>query len=562
MGVAAAKLSKIEDLRNQFDLYGISAWVIPSNDEFLNEYVPPQFRRLEYITGFTGSNGVAIITKDKLVFYTDGRYLLQASQELAPEFVILDINEPKSCDYWFNTGLNHGEILGYDPMLHSKKNLDYYEQLTKKYNYQLKPVANLVDTIWHHRPQPNDKKAFNLSIEFTGRSCDDKIAEITSQLNADFLLLCNPDSICWLLNIRGFDIDYTPVLLSYLLLSKTGQATLFTDPKKAADLQVEVISWETVQNYVTKLLDAGKTIQLDPAKTPVWFTQHQKKLVLETDPCELLKAMKNPVEIQGIRDCHRVDAIAVTNFLNWLRENHQQGVDEIKAAAKLLEFRKQGQYFVEPSFESISAFAENAAVIHYKPTPQTNKRITGDSLYLIDSGGQYFNGTTDITRTICLGVPQREHIENYTLVLKGHIAIASAVFPKGTTGAQLDALARQYLWKSGRNYMHGTGHGVGHFLSVHEGPQRISALGKTKLEAGMIISNEPGYYKAGEYGIRLENLLLVKPSQYNGFLEFETLTLVPFDESLIDFNMLEAHEKKWLEGYFALINAMINSIAK
>ena len=547
------RLNKITELRNQFDTYGITAYVIPSNDEFLNEYVPRQFRRLEYITGFTGSNGIAIITKDKLAFYTDGRYLLQAQQELDSDFSVLDMYERKSCE-WFDIGLNNGDILGYDPMLHSKKNLEYYEKLTKQYNYQLKPVPNLVDKIWQNRPASGTKKAFNLGVEFSGRSSTDKIADITSQLQADYLLLCNPDSICWLLNIRAHDIEYTPVLLSYLMLSKSGAITLFSDPSKTSDIQAEVKPWNSAQDFFTKLLKEGKSIQVDPAKTPVWFTSHQTQLVLATDPCELPKAKKNAVEIQGMRDCHETDGKAVTNFLKWLKENYQSGVDEIKAAEKLLEFRKQGEHFVEPSFESISAFAENAAVIHYRATPKTNKQITGDNLYLIDSGGQYLTGTTDITRTICLGSPKREHIENYTLVLKGHIAIASAIFPVGTTGAQLDALARQYLWRFGRNYMHGTGHGVGHFLSVHEGPQGISKLNTTVLEPDMIISNEPGYYKEGEYGIRLENLVLVKQSSFKGFLELETITLVPFEDALIDLSMLETHEKKWLRNYSSLVN--------
>jgi Xaa-Pro aminopeptidase len=544
----ADKLKIIEDLRKQFEKYKINGFIITSHDEFLNEYVPPQSRRLEYVTGFTGSNGVAIIGESTAALYTDGRYTLQAKQELPSDFSLIDINDSGS-RAWFESAFKAGDILGYDPMLLSKKDLEYYEHTASQYGFTLKPTANLVDEIWQQRPMASKQAAFALEIKYCGKSREDKIKEITALMKADYLLLCNPDAICWLLNMRGFDIPYTPFLLSYLLLSKEGEINLFATPEQVADLALPARPWEEVRSFIPELLNKGKSLQLDPHKTPVWFCQLPGDIVFANDPCELPKAIKNPTEIAGIRKCHISDGKAVSKFIQWVKEHYQKGLDEMKAADKLLEFRQKSKNFVCPSFATISAFGSNGAIIHYQANKATNKTIDDSNLYLIDSGGQYYTGTTDITRTIALGQPTQEQRENYTLVLKGHIAIATARFPIGTTGAQLDSLARQFLWQKGKDYAHGTGHGVGHFLSVHEGPQRISKMSSVALAEGMVLSNEPGYYKPGAYGIRLENLILVTKSTHEGFLEFDTLTLVPFDDALIDFSLLNANEKAWLERY-------------
>ena len=548
-------LDKIHKLRDLFNKFGIDGYVVPSNDEFQNEYVPKQYRRLEYLTNFTGSNGTAIITKTDAAFFTDGRYLLQAKKQLSPHFKIFDSNQAVNCP-WFEE-IKHKEIIAFDPMLHSETSMSFYNKLSEMHGFKLKFIEqNLIDLLWQEKSVPAKKQAFIMPTEYTGLSSAEKIQIVLKHLHkdADFLLVTNIDSICWLLNIRGFDIDYTPFLLSYLLLSKTGEITLFCDEQKVKHLGLEakIVPIGYFKNHFKQLTEQEIKFQIDPAKTPVWFTQVYKttNLLKFPDPIELLKACKNPTEIQGFYNCHLEDGIAVTKFLAWLFNNCDK-VDEINAALTLLALRQERKLFQFPSFATISAYGANASIVHYQPTRETNKTIDSDNLYLIDSGGQYLNGTTDITRTVFLGEKIKKiHKKYFTLVLKGHIALAMAKFPKGTTGTQLDALARFHLWQKGKDYAHGTGHGVGHFLSVHEGPQRISnQKGGVALDEGMVLSNEPGFYKENKFGIRIENLLLVKASKTPNFLEFATLTLVPVQAALVDFTMLTLQEKKWLTKY-------------
>ncbi len=539
---------KIDQIKKLFSKHKIDGYLVPSSDEFLNEYTPNHLRRLEFITGFSGSYGIAIISQKQNCLITDGRYLLQAKNELPKDFAVVEGTSKID-------GNDFGNI-GYDPMLFSEPILKILSD--KKLNL-VAVEKNLVDVSWKDNPQESGRAALLLDKKYAGVERSEKIKLILKTLDpkADFLLITSPDSICWLLNIRGHDVPFTPVLLSYLLLSKTGKVFLFCDPKKVSHIKgIEVTELDSMKIKFKEIIKKKQKIQLDPNKTPVWFLSiGGEQIIKASDPVALPKACKNEVEIKGIKEAHLQDGIAVTKFINWLTKNVSKNIDEIYASAKLLDFRKERNLFQYPSFETISAFGANAAIVHYKPSSKTNKKITKKGLYLIDSGGQYLNGTTDVTRTLCFGKPTPEQKRNYTLVLKGHIAIATAKFPEGTTGSQLDALARQFLWQHGLDYKHGTGHGVGHFLSVHEGPQNISKNpSSVPLKENMIISNEPGFYKATEYGIRIENLVRVVKSKTKGFFEFETLTLVPISTNLIDQKLLTVAEKKWVKEYNNIVS--------
>ncbi len=549
-------MSKIilKNLKAQIKSHKLAGFVIPSTDEFQNEYVPSSLNRLRYVTGFTGSNGVAIIGLNKSAFFTDGRYLLQAREQLDKSFQVLDIGAKASCD-WFDIGLKKGDRLGYDPMLHSKDNLAYYEKLGKKYGFTMQAVPNLVDKIWQ-RDDIKAEHAYQLAIKYAGRSTADKIKQVLSRMDekATHLLITNPDAICWLLNIRGADIEYTPFLLSFAILRRDGKIDLFTDPRKVGfKLQaVEVLELDKIYTGLEKLgKDKNTRVQLDAGRAPVKFLHLLgDKALLAPNPIELLKACKNATEIQGFRKAHELDGLALGRFIYWLYKN-TGSITELEAAQKLLEFREECKQFVYPSFATISAYGSHASIIHYQPSSESDCRIGKSNFYLLDSGGQYYWGTTDVTRTMHLGKPSRRQKHLFTLVLKGHIRLAKAKFPKGTNGAHLDALARSALWQEGLDFAHGTGHGVGHFLSVHEGPHRISKsfASAVALEPGMIVSNEPGYYEDGKLGIRIESLLLVKEAKNRNYLEFETLTLAPIQHSLIDYKMLDKDEAAWLDNY-------------
>lgn len=549
----------IEMLRARMQNLGIQGFIVPSQDEFQSEYVPEHLNRLKFFTGFTGSNGVAIITMTNAAFYTDGRYLLQAEKQLGGEYQILDMYKKESCD-WFDIGLKKGDVLGYDPRLHTKENLDYYLKLAKRYGFEMKSVANPVDEMWVDRSNGSLLPAYILDQKYTGMSHKDKISLVLSKMEegAKHLFIANPDAVCWLLNIRASDVLYTPFLLCYALLSKDGSVKLFAEKSKVgfALEGVTVFEISELQN-VLKGLDGA--VQVDPAKAQISFVNAiGDKCLYAKDPIEKLKAVKNAVEADGFRKCHIVDGAAVTKFLYWLF-NDAGDVDEITAEEKLLEFRSLGDGFVYPSFATISAYGGNASVVHYKSSIETNQIIGRDNFYLLDSGGQYYNGTTDVTRTVHLGEPTAEQRRSFTLVLKGHIALAIAKFPMGTTGAHIDSLARVALWREGLDYAHGTGHGVGHFLSVHEGPVRISKASGPAIESGMVLSNEPGLYKNGEFGIRIENLVIARASKYEGFLEFENLTCIPIQKNLIDYAMLSPEEVGYIDGYNAWVVAKLKS---
>ena len=621
---------------------------LPNSDEFFSEYLPENEKRVQAITGFTGSNATVIFGQKKSYFFTDGRYSLQAKNQLdSNEFEIFNFAEKNPLTF-----IPKGSRVAFDPKL---VNVNFVRSCVK---------AGLETTLLNHETfslvepsQNQEKNIFSLPTKLTGVDSLTKRAQILQGFEGDAILITKPENICWLLNIRAADVEFTPLLLAYAILFKNGEVDLFVNEQKNLELEkVNCVAPSCFDLRLAVLSKKIKKIQIDESTTNYWLYDLLQKndfeLTHKIDSIELAKSQKNSAEIFGAIKSHEIDGLAVTKFLFWLSKQNQTGeeTDEISAAKKLLEFRKESPHFFYESFSAISGFASNGAVIHYHSTVETNKnfsssacqptsldcdpllsnchpapldcdpapldchpalvagptslrepssqwtpqqvrgdnlgmpsdylkmrdgdlrmpsddlrmrgddsRAWGDSaeargeLYLIDSGGQYlgedFCGTTDITRTISIGVPTEEMRENFTRVLKGHIALARIKFPRGPSGAQLDILAREHLWNAGLDYQHGTGHGVGSFLSVHEGPCQISKRGHQELLPGMILSNEPGFYKEGEYGIRIENLMLVEESEEKNFLQFRTLTLAPLDPNLIVFRMMTRPEKKWLHAY-------------
>lgn len=538
-------MTKVEKLRQLMIRESVEAYLIPNNDEFQNEYLPDSAKRLEFLTGFTGSAGTAVIGLEKAAFFTDGRYTLQAADEVDAEiFKVYNISDKTPSEWCAAEDLNPS----YDPKLIT---IAQHEKLGGK-----ALDKNLVDELWSDRPVPPLKKAEIFPMKYAGKSHQNKIAEIAAGLQADAALITVADSVNWLFNIRGSDIPYTPFCLAYALVHKSGVAELFIDQAKLTDEVRAHLSGVEIKDLDSVADINAESIQLDPATCPLALADGLDCEIVEaTDPCQLPKSIKNEAEIAAIIEAHKIDGRAVTKFLKWLPG--QDGLNEISAAEKLLEFRKESAEFIQPSFTTISGFGPNGAVIHYNVSRETSLNFSINNLYLVDSGGQYLGessgekscGTTDVTRTIAIGEPSEEMRHNYTLVLKGHIALAKAEFEPGTTGYDLDHLARKPLQDEGKDYDHGTGHGVGCYLSVHEGPCGISKReNPTALQPGMILSNEPGFYKEGEYGIRIENLVLVVEKE-NGKLGFETLTLAPLDESLIEWDNLTNEEVQWIKDY-------------
>ena len=557
--------SRVRSLKTLLKTDGIDYFILPNCDEFFSEYLPENEKRIEYLTGFTGSNALIIFGQKKSYFFTDGRYILQAKNEIdLQEFEIINMSE-RSVISWLEDGLKNNNNLAIDPKLSSLNFIKNCQKVCAKNNVNLILLeGNLVDKIWKNKSHKTTSEIFFNSLNLSGLDSLTKRQEIINNCNWDFLVITDPQSLCWLLNIRASDVEYTPLLLAYGILFKNGEVDLFVDEKRInqeTKLKLEKVNFvqsDCLDLRINVLRKSYHKVQIDSASTNYWLYQllleNDFEINLEQDPCLLLKACKNSSEISGMIKSHEVDGLAVTKFLFWLENSSEN--DELKSEKKLLDFRKESADFLYPSFRSISSFASNGAIIHYHSEEKTNKKFTKNSLYLIDSGGQYFGkfaGTTDITRTVAIDTPNSEMIEDFTRVLKGHIALARAKFPAGTTGAQLDVLARFHLWQANKDYDHGTGHGVGSFLSVHEGPCSISKRSHQPLLEGMILSNEPGFYKEGEYGIRIENLMLVEKSKKKNFLQFKILTLAPIDYRLIDFRMLTSRERKWLREYHARI---------
>ena len=550
----------------------LDGFLVPRSDEHLGEYVPPGAERLAWLTGFTGSAGLAIVLRDQAAVFTDGRYTLQlAAQTDAALFERLHlIDEPPPA--WVRAQAGAKARIGYDPRLMSADTVARYREAG------LDMVAvgrNPVDTAWTGRPAPPAAPVVPHPLEFAGTASAEKrasLAEALRRAGEGAAVITDPASVNWLLNIRGGDLSFTPFALGFAILQADGAVQLFMDPAK---LGPDVRAW--LGNGVSVAPPAalaralagltGQRVRVDRAGSSIWFAQQLEAagaIVMDgPDVCALPKACKNPVEQEGTRRAHRRDAVAVCRFLHWLDTGRGPAVTEVEAAERLLAFRAAAPEFREESFPAISGAGPNGAVIHYRAQAGTDRVLGPDETYLVDSGAQYADGTTDVTRTIWTGpgTPPPDLRERFTQVLQGHVAIATSVFPAGVSGPHLDALARRALWAAGLDYDHGTGHGVGSYLSVHEGPVSLSRTARmVPLAAGMILSDEPGFYEPGAYGIRLENLLLVQERAFAAarkpFLGFEVLTWAPFDRRLIDPAMLTAAERHWIDGYHAEVLAV------
>jgi Xaa-Pro aminopeptidase len=569
--------ARLAELRKLMQQEQIDFYLAPSIDAHNSEYVPECWQRRTWISNFTGSAGEALIGLNDALLSTDGRYFLQADQELNAKYFTLLKQQgfvPET-ELWLKKNAQ-GKTLGIDAKLVGIARFNQLNNLMTSLGGKLiKLPENLIDKAranLNEQLQLPNAPALTLDIKYTGQSTKDKLTWLRGEIKAlgtDFIALNALDEIAWLFNIRGNDIDFNPYVISYVLVS-SDKAVLYADNNKfTADMIVELVkSGITVKPYDEFYADAGKietSILLDDKVASQWMLDAisaNVHKVFAPSPIVLKKSRKNPTEISGMRKAHVKDAVAVVNFFHWLENNWKDGVDEISASDKLEAFRREQENIYGLSFSTISGFASNGAIIHYRASESSKKVIDDSTLYLIDSGGQYLDGTTDITRTLHLGNPTAIQKQHYTLVLKGHLALARAKFIEGTKGEHLDALARMPLWEHGLNYRHGTGHGVGCFLGVHEGPQKISQAPSTvSLQQGMVVSNEPGLYLDGQYGIRIENLLLINKidvkSEYGEFFEFEDLTLVPYCNKLIDESLLSSEDKAQLNNYYAQIRQQI-----
>ncbi|MDW8124065.1 MAG: aminopeptidase P family protein [Geminicoccaceae bacterium] len=567
--------ARLDALRRVLAEAGVDGLYLPRTDEQGNEYLPPSAERVAWLSGFTGSFAVLVVLPGAAAVFSDGRYVEQLEREVdAALFERHEVNATAPAR-WLEERLRPGVRLGVDPFLLGRAEYERLAKLARGKGAELVFLApNPVDRIWTDRPPPPSSPAFSHPERFAGESSLSKRRRIAGELRtrgADHLFVAAADCVAWLLNVRGRDVPFNPLCLSYALLDADGRCRWFVDPRKLGPDVVldEGIAVEPVERLPDALDELGLArcaVLVDPAEVHLGFLDRLERagarLIEADDPIRKAKAIKNPVEIEGAIAAQRRDGAAVVRFLAWLeREGLAAGIDELRAADRLELERAKDPLFEGPSFPTISAHGPNAALPHYRPSPATNRRLEPGTVYLVDSGAQYRDATTDITRTVALGEVAREIKERFTLVLKGHIAVAEAVFPKGTRGGQIDCLARLPLWSRGLDYDHGTGHGVGSFLCVHEGPQRIAKTTPgAELEPGMIVSDEPGYYRPGAYGIRTENLLLVeargKPEGgERELLGFRTLTLCPIDRTLLVPALLTAEERLWLDGYHARVFA-------
>ncbi len=565
-------------LRNLLAERGLDGFLVPVTDEYRGEFVPPCAQRLRWLSGFSGSSGLGIVLAGRAAVFVDGRYELQVSGEV--DAAIFDPRHatrspPRD---WLSENLEGNARIGFDPWLHTPKELDALESPGVEL---LAIEPNPVDLVWTGRPPEPIGPVTPHEIRYAGAEASEKrrgIARTVAEAGWRAVVVCAPDSVAWLLNVRGCDVANTPLALSRAVIRGDGGADWFVDQRKVTpavrewlDPEVAIRAPESLGETLDALGGNDGTVALDPAATPAWIALRLERagarIANAADPCAAAKARKNPVELDGARACHVRDGVALCEFLAWLQDSAGNGgLTETTAAARLEEFRRRDPLFREASFETISATGPNGAIVHYHPSKGSDRPIRGGDLYLVDSGAQYLDGTTDVTRTVHVrgaGRPPDEVRDRFTRVLKGHIAIAVARFPAGTSGGRLDVLARASLWQAGLDYDHGTGHGVGSYLGVHEGPQRISSRpDRVALEPGMILSNEPGYYRPGEYGIRIENLVTVRPWEGGGedgreMLCFETLTLAPIDRDLVLAGLLTREERDWLNRYHGRVRETI-----
>ena len=571
--------ARVAALRAELKRCGLDGFVVPRADRQQNEYLPASEERLAWLTGFTGSAGAAIVLAECAAVFVDGRYTVQAGSQVDARLFAIEHLVDAPPEQWLERNLTAGAKLGYDPWLHTTEGAEKLRKACTTADAELVAVAsNPIDALWRDRPAPPAGPVTLRDIKLAGESAADKLKRINGELiklRADVAVVSDPQNVAWAFNIRGSDIAHTPLALAFAVIPREGKPVLYVDAAKldnatrhALEGIAAVRAPDELAHDLTKLKD--KTVRLDQASAADALTRLVSssggKPERGADPIALMKAVKNHAEIAGSRAAHKRDGVAVARFLAWLEGEAPTGiVTEIDAVEALESFRRDTGLVKDISFPTIAGSGPNGAIVHYRVTRATNRTLGTNELFLIDSGAQYEDGTTDITRTVAIGTPSEEMRDRFTRVLKGHIAIATAVFPENTSGAQLDPLARTALWQAGLDFDHGTGHGVGSYLSVHEGPARISKLGTVALRRGMILSNEPGYYKTAAYGIRIENLLLVIAAPEPEGAEkpvntFETLTLAPIDRTLIDTRMLTAKERNWVDSYHARVREEIGPL--
>ncbi len=578
----AESAARVAALRTELARRGLTGLIVPRADRHQNEYVPPCEERLAWLTGFTGSAGAAIVLMDRAVLFVDGRYTLQVREQIDLSIFSIEhlIDMPPS--RWIEKNVTAGERIGYDPWLHTIEGAEKLAKACDAAGVTLIAVeVDLIDSIWRDRPPPPLGPVTLHDIRFAGEEATSKLARVQGEIGeakVDALVVSDPHAVAWLFNIRGSDVAHTPLPLAFAIVPREGKPSLYVDGRKLSndvrhglETVAEVREPAGFERDLAALGDNKRTVRLDQATAADALSRlissHGGKVSRAADPIAQMKAIKNATEIAGARAAQARDGAAIARFLAWFDHEAPKGeLSEIDAVKALESFRSEGGLLKDISFPTISGAGPDGAIVHYRVTTKTNRTIAPGELFLIDSGAQYEDGTTDITRTIAIGEPSGEMRDRFTRVLKGHIAIARAVFPDGTTGAQIDSFARQFLWRAGLDFDHGTGHGVGSYLSVHEGPARIAKLGTTPLKRGMILSNEPGYYKTGAYGIRIENLVLVveATAPVEGAEKtlnmFETITLAPIDLRLVATQMLSVEETLWLDRYHAQVAEVLSPL--
>ena len=529
----------------------IDSYIVPSYDEFQNEFPPSYHQRLKWLTSFTGSYGMIFINATQSIFFTDRRYFLEAQQQFVNIFQVFCINDYKQ----ITNILRHLYIkIGYDPRIFTIQLIKKWRKVLLKTQKLIPIERNLIDKIWHRPIITKTKAPILLNSKYTGIPLNKKIKFITQNLDTDYLLITNPVSICWLLNLRGYDTNYTPIILCYCIINHDGYIELFTSLRKIRNHYNDLLlhPFTEYKKRFLEIIKQGYKIKFSQ-QTPIWFLQQHHKVFLTNSFCKLLQSIKNTVEISGIIFAHRQDGIAFLKLIKWIDQNLNNHITEITIIEQLIKFKSLGNLYINESFPAISAFAKNSAIIHYHPIKVKNLEIDCSNIFLLDSGSHYKTGTTDTTRTFYFGAPKHNHKKHYTLILKCLIKITSLHFPRNTTGSQLDSIAREILWQYGLDYPHATGHGVGHCLSVHEGPIALQQNNILPLKENMIISIEPGLYFYKKYGMRIENLAIIKASHIKNFLTFNTLTKIPISTNLIDYSLIDNNEEKWLKDYHLTI---------
>ena len=566
------RISKIRSFLNKNNLEG---FIQPRSDSYLGEYVPKHSARLEWLCGFSGSAGEILILPNKVLLFVDSRYTLQAIKETKNTGIKVILVSEISLIDWLKNNIKQNITIGFDPWLYSVSKINEINKFSQKEKFNFRSISlNPIDLLWENRPEKPSSLIVPHPTKYAGISAKKKIKNLSHKMKqnkADAFIICQPDSLAWLLNIRGRDLIHTPIILARAIILSNGDIYIFInknriDTKALKHLQlcsriIKIYSEELIFKLIRELITKNKKIWIDPIFTPhaIVYSKKIKSSSFIKKPCpiELPKSIKNKTEIKGSIEAHKKDGTALCNFIHWLSTSKQK-ITEISASEKIDNLRSKQSNFICKSFETISGFSSNGAIVHYKVSKTSNLEFKKNNLYLVDSGGQYLEGTTDVTRSIAIGKPSNDMIRYFTIVLKAHISLANAIFPCGTSGHELDILARKYFWQEGIDYGHSTGHGVGSCLSVHEGPQRISKGSNTILEPGMILSNEPGFYLKNNFGIRIENLMIVEKFKKNKFnkklmLSFKTLTLAPLDKKLINYKALSKDEINWLNDYHLLV---------